>query len=394
LEWEIEIPANTTAEVYLPDGRKEKIGSGKYHYSVNISTRNKAVLSDEFLYEKASFPECHGATIAETSKGDLVTAFFGGTKERNPDCEIWVCCKPKGTTAWTAPVKVADGVLSPIERKACWNPVLFQLPEGELMLFYKIGKDVADWKGYLIRSKDGGKSWSEPEQLPQGFIGPVKNKPEYINGRIICPSSTESGGWKIHFEISDDKGKTWRKIGPLEADKALLTIYQGKNTAENKDDVEAGEAVKDDKDQRVYAIQPSILKHKDGRLQVLARTRNGFLATSWSDDNGGTWSKVTLTDIPNNNSGTDAVTLKDGRFLLLYNDFRTVAGTPKGPRTPLNAAISDDGIHWRNVLTLEGSPISQYSYPSVIQGKDGAIHVVYTWRRQRIKYAKLAANIL
>ena len=112
--------------------------------------------------------------------------------------------------------------------------------------------------------------------------------------------------------------------------------------------------------------------HKDGRLQVLCRTRNARIATAWSNDNGDTWSKVTLLDVPNNNSGTDAVTLQDGRHVLIYNNFSTLPGTPKGPRTPLCVAISEDGINWQPVLTLEDSPISQYSYPSIIQGKDGS----------------------
>ena len=156
LEWDIELPANTTGEVYLPSGRKEMVGSGKHHFSVDIPTRNVAILSDEFLYEKASFPECHGATIVELKNGDLVASFFGGTKERNPDCCLWVCRKPKGTKEWTSPQLAADGVFSikdaqatlagidstctPVtnargkliaRRKACWNPVLFQIPGGE-----------------------------------------------------------------------------------------------------------------------------------------------------------------------------------------------------------------------------------------------------------------------
>lgn len=61
---------------------------------------------------KASFPECHGATIVELKNGDLVASFFGGTKERNPDCCIWVCRKPKGSKEWTAPKLAADGVFS------------------------------------------------------------------------------------------------------------------------------------------------------------------------------------------------------------------------------------------------------------------------------------------
>ena len=139
----------------------------------------------------------------------------------------------------------------------------------------------------------------------------------------------------------------------------------------------------------IYAIQPSILRHADGRLQIICRTRNSKLATSWSSDNGDTWTPVTLIDMPNNNSGTDAVTLKDGRHVLIYNDFATLDGTPKGVRTPLCVAVSDDGLNWTNVITLEDSPVSQYSYPSIIQGKDGKLHAVYTWRRQRVKYAKL-----
>ncbi|RYG43654.1 MAG: sialidase, partial [Chitinophagaceae bacterium] len=61
----------------------------------------------------------------------------------------------------------------------------------------------------------------------------------------------------------------------------------------------------------------------------------------------------------------------------------------KGPRTPLNVAISNDGKKWYAAAILEDSPISQYSYPSVIQSADGMVHVVYTWRRQKIKYVKI-----
>jgi alpha-L-rhamnosidase len=127
----------------------------------------------------------------------------------------------------------------------------------------------------------------------------------------------------------------------------------------------------------------------DGRLQVLMRTRNGKLATSFSSDNGDTWTPVTLTDVPNNQSGTDALTMHDGRHVLIYNDFETVKGTKKGPRTPVSLALSDDGTHWQHWLTLEDSPISQYSYPAIIEGKDGTLHCLYTWRRQRMAYKQV-----
>lgn len=378
LHWEIEIPANTTAEVWLPDGKVKNVGSGIYTFDCSIPHKDAKILRDEFLYEYAPFYSAHASTITELKNGDLLAAYFGGTWERNPDCSIWVSRRRKGADHWDAPVKVADGVLSSTaegtkggaaERKACWNPVLFTMPDGEILLFFKIGKNVPDWQGWVVKSYDNGKTWTRKEMLPKGFIGPVKNKPELIGDRLICPSSTEGKWWTFHVEIYDVKTKQWKYVGPVPADSALLTD--------------------DGKMHPIKCIQPSILRLGDGRLKVLMRTHNGKLATSYSRDNGDTWSTVTLTDIPNNQSGTDAVTLKDGRHVLVYNDFETVMGTKKGPRTPLRLAISDDGEHFRPYVTLEDSPVDQYSYPAVIQGSDGNLHVVYTWRRLRIAYKEI-----
>ncbi len=318
----------------------------------------QGIITDEFIYEKAPFPECHASTIAATDKG-LVAAFFGGTKERNPDVGIWVCRKDKDANTWTAPVEVANGIQADGKRFACWNPVLYQVPGGELMLFYKVGPNVAGWKGYLIISRDAGVTWSTPQNLPEGFLGPVKNKPVRLgNGTLLCPSSTEGNGWKVHFELTADNGKTWKKIGPISGN-------------------------------GIDAIQPSVLFHKDGRLQILCRSKNRVVAESWSADQGQTWSPLAASALPNNNSGTDAVTLADGRQLIVYNHVKTPEGEKKGARTPLNVALSDDGKNWQAALILEDSPISQYSYPSVIQTPDGFVHIVYTWRRERIKYVKI-----
>ena len=367
LDWDVTVPSNTTADVCLPNGETKTIGSGSYHFSVDIPSSHPAIVKDEFLYTKAPFPEAHASTIVETKKGDLVVAYFGGTKERNPDVCIWVSRKPKGADVWSAPMMVADGVF-PEGRHACWNPVLYEMPDGELWLFFKIGPSVSEWTGWLTKSKDGGKTWSKREPLPDGFLGPIKNKPELINGCLLCPSSTEDNGWRFHMEIYDLKTKQWKYVP-----------------------VESTEAIKTDDNQLhpIDCIQPSILKLKDGRLQVLMRTHNAHIATSYSSDNGNTWTAVTLLDIENNQSGTDAVTLQDGRHVLIYNNFETLPLTKKGVRTPCSIALSDDGTHWHHALTLEDSPIDQYSYPAIIQGRDGTLHCVYTWRRQRIAYKQI-----
>ena len=128
------------------------------------------------------------------------------------------------------------------------------------------------------------------------------------------------------------------------------------------------------------AIQPTILRFGD-TLRILCRTQQKRISTATSTDNGLTWSKMTLTDLPNPNSGIDAVTLKDGRGLLVYND------TERG-RSPLNVAVSKDGTSWKQVVTLENQP-GEYSYPAVIQAADGRVHITYTWKRRTVKYVEL-----
>lgn len=370
LYWHVEIPANTTANIHLPDSSMQ-IGSGAYDFEYKLPQRGQQVVCDEFLYKQASFPECHSASIVETKKGDLVATYFGGTKERNPDVCIWVSRKPKGSKDWTKPVMVADGVgimngngLSnePGQREACWNPVLFETPKGELQLYFKIGPNVAGWKGWRITSKDGGKTWSKRERLPDDIYGPIKNKPVLVGNRLISPTSDERDGWKLYFEISDDMGRTWRRTAFVEAEKG------------------------------VKAIQPTIIMLPDGRLEALCRTRSRHIGVTYSSDNGETWSKLQLIDTPNNNSGIDAVTLQDGTFAMICNDWPIEPTKEKGARTPLSILRSADGIHWNHWITLEDSPILQYSYPSIIQSRDGNIHVVYTWRRQRIKHVELKVH--
>jgi predicted neuraminidase len=314
----------------------------------------QGIVKDEFIFEKAPYPECHAATIAETKQG-LVAAWFGGTKERNPDVCIWVSRMVNGK--WTEAINVANGIQNDSLRYACWNPVLYQVPNGNLILFYKIGPAPSKWKGFLKTSTDGGISWSAQIAMPDSSLGPVKNKPVMLkNGTIIAPSGTENKGAKVHFELSDDMGKTWKVEKPVEADKTFKTL------------------------------QPTILIHKDGSLQVLCRSQNRAILETWSMDNGITWSPLAKTSLPNNNSGIDGVTLKDGRQMLVYNHVLPPGTLAKGARTPLNVAISKDGKTWYATLILEDSPISQYSYPSVIQTSDGMVHVVYTWRRQLIKH--------
>ncbi|WP_418262457.1 exo-alpha-sialidase [Flavobacterium faecale] len=331
------------------------------HSALQNKTWKEGVVTEEFLFEEAPYPSCHAATIVEATNGDLIASWFGGTHERNPDVCIYVSIKSKGSDKWSEGVQVADGVMKEGPRLPTWNPVLYQIPKGDLLLFYKIGPSPSTWWGMLIRSSDNGKTWSNPEKLPEGFLGPIKNKPVLLaNGTLLCPSSIEGDGWHLRMESTPDFGKTWQ-MGD--------TVSRGKDT--------------------INAIQPSILFHKGKKLQAIGRTRNRHLFSTFSKDNGITWSDISLLNMPNNSSGTDAVTMKNGQHALIYNHVWPNKDQIKGIRSPLNIAISKDGINWDAALVLEDSRIGQYSYPSIIQGADGMLHCIYTWRRQRIKYVKI-----
>lgn len=316
---------------------------------------NQAIVKSEFIYDviNVSFPSCHASTIAETSDG-LIAAWFGGTAEKDPDVGIWVSRFVNGS--WTAPVEVANGVQHKNLRYPTWNPVLFNYGD-EIYLFYKDGPSPREWWGEYKISKDNGITWSRAIRLPEEIAGPIKNKPILLaNGDLICPSSTEDNGWQIHMEITSDRGLTWEKTPPLN----------------------------DGKKYRV--IQPTLLVHPGGKLQALCRSGNKKIITTWSEDNGRTWTELEPLELTIPNSGIDAVNLKDGRFVLIYNNVNP--GNSWGDRNILNLAVSDDGINWKAGVLLENDPDkdTEYSYPAIIQTKDGMIHITYTWNRKMIKH--------
>jgi predicted neuraminidase len=325
-----------------------------------------SILNTEFIYDSGPYPQIHATTLAETPCG-LVAAWFGGTAEKNPDVCIWLSRQQNG--AWTPSVETANGVQTDGTRHPTWNPVLFQPKEGPLMLFYKVGPNPEQWSGEMKTSDDHGKTWSPARRLPEGILGPIKNKPVQLpNGDILCPSSNETqekpSKWSVHFERSSDLGSTWQKIGPV------------------NDGVQ------------IQAIQPSILFLGEDRLLALGRSRQNQVFEVRSQDSGRTWEPMTLGSLPNNNSGTDAVTLADGRHLLVYNHTTPTPPRWGGPRSPLNIAISNDAASWQAALVLEDEKGAEFSYPAVIQSADGMVHITWTWKRQRIRHAVINPDLL
>jgi len=310
-----------------------------------------AVLASEFIYESASFPSCHASTVVETEDG-LLAAWFGGSYESHPDVSIY--CSRNHGSGWSEPVLAADGVVSDSLRYPCWNPVLFQLQDGAIVLFYKVGPNPREWWGEYKLSLDGGLSWGEAVSLPEGMLGPIKNKPIAVSGRILYPTSVEytPDNWKVFVESSGTDLSGWETI-------AL------DNNGFN-------------------AIQPAFFLYK-GKLEMLCRTQEGVLARAVSRDGGKTWTPLQATALENNNSGIDGVVTADGLRLLVCNPLRE-------GRNKLALMGSYDGVSWRTLLSLEDEEKGEFSYPAIVVRQDGTVDITYTYNRERIKHVRLRIN--
>lgn len=325
---------------------------------INTAIAQVKVLQSGFIFDEAPFKACHASTLVELSNHQLMSAWFAGSNEGNKDVCIWIATKQG--KKWSKPRMVADGVQNDTLRYPCWNPVLFKAKNGLLFLHYKVGPNPRTWWAEVKTSKDNGQTWSKAKKLPEGFLGPIKNKPIQLkNGAILYPSSTESldeKTWHIHLEKSDQNGGNLKKIA-----------------------IDCG---------NFGVIQPSILQYPDGRLQLLCRSRQNVIVSSWSTDQGQTWSKLEALNLPNPNSGTDAVSLKNNLQLLVYNPLNAGKDWWEG-RSVLKLASSTNGLDWKDIYTLENHQQGEYSYPSIIQSSDGTIHISYTSERKKIKYLQL-----
>ncbi|RLE37017.1 hypothetical protein DRJ23_06510, partial [Candidatus Acetothermia bacterium] len=218
------------------------------------------------------------------------------------------------------------------------------------------------------------RSWTDLELLVEtkGLLG--RNKPFHEDGVWILPVEWERA-WSAAFLRSTDDGETWEIIGDL------------------------GRAA------GAHLIQPTVIRRSNGALLAYMRSQEGYIYRSESRDLGETWTVPVPTSLPNNNSGIDMVRLRSGLLALVHNpvglppappglDERWPARMPVGfdrwgPRSPLVVSFSpDDGDTWPWSVTLEEGP-GEYSYPTVIQGRDGTLHITYTYRRAAIRHVEI-----
>ncbi|SCW80085.1 BNR repeat-like domain-containing protein [Rhizobium mongolense subsp. loessense] len=186
------------------------------------------------------------------------------------------------------------------------------------------------------------------------------------------------------------------------------------------------------------AVHMNILALGKGRMIAFFRNRfSKNVLSAASEDDGESWSRPRPINLPNNNSSIQAVLLKDGRIAMAYNHSNIETsnarrrslydeiesdqikmGAPAAvtpgrkavwgvPRAPLSLAVSNDGgANFDRVVDLDtgdGYCLSnnskdslnrEFSYPSIVEGPDGTLHIAYTYYRRAIKYVRLPTEAL
>ncbi len=335
-----------------------------------------AVGPRQFLRGNGGQPgQCHAVTLAALPGGDLLAAFFAGTREGFGDTAIWLSRRHDGV--WQSPLR-----LMAEEGLAHWNPVLHASGH-RIWLFYKVGATVHVWITRVTVSDDGGATWSVPRPLVPGETaprGPVKNKLLVLaDGAWLAPASTEDDRhWDAFVDRSADEAASWNRCEvPIAHDvhRTAAADAPWRGLSE--------QALWESDPARTFAwdgvIQPSLWQSAPGRVHMLLRSTRGRIFRSDSDDAGLTWRPAYATTLPNNNSGLDLVRLPGGELVLACNP---VAGN-WASRSPLVLLVSaDNGKSWAQEAVLEDAD-GEFSYPAVIE-HDGRLLVGYTWNRTDI----------
>lgn len=298
-------------------------------------------------------------SMAELANGDLICVFNAGNYENSEDQTDYTIWLKKGASAWTKPVPTFDK-----EGLKYANPVVHVDERGKVYLFYTVvyGQAFEMSRIRMRTSDDNGKTWGPYSELSQpdypyqtGTIVAIKPI-RLANGEIMLPLNRESydpdpkKGWFSVFAFSSDEGKTWTESEP---------IYSLPGN-----------------------IQPAPQQMPDGSIICYFRPRGGRheIWKSTSFDNGRTWLPLEKGGIPNPSTRSDFVFTDQGNFVIACNNDPI-------ERSPFIVALSEDrGETWHKKKVLESGP-SWYCYASVIQTRDGKIHVAYDYRRQQIKHA-------
>lgn len=349
----------------------------------------------------------HAAFIERLEGDTLACLWFGGTLEGKSDISVYSSVLSPGAAGWGAAARLSDD-----PDRSEQNPVLWRDGAGMLHLFHT-AQPSGNQDECVIRARpvtfDGTLRGGAPRDiaLPKG---------SFIRGRFV---QRRDGAWMMPvFRCISRAGERWNGSH----DTAAVAVSHDNGQTWDMAAVPGS----------VGSVHMTIVPlDGDHMVAFYRRRQSDFVHRSESMDGGFTWSAPTPTDVPNNNSSINVIRLADGRLAMvcnpisaamsadrrvsLYDEIEEGDDRPDAtggcapiwgvPRAPLALCVSGDGGKtWplRSIIDdSSGSCLSnnsedgrnkELSYPYLLEGRGGELHVAYTYFRRAIKYVRLPAG--
>jgi predicted neuraminidase len=311
-------------------------------------------------------PSAHSATLAELPDGRVAAAWFAGSAEGARDVAIHFATFDGRD--WSAPRPIvtreqAQRDAGRLVRKL-GNPVLAAGGDGRLHLWF-VSVGYGGWAGSAINhasSADGGLSWSPAARR---VTSPFWNLSTLVR---TPPLRLADGGWGLpaYHEFAAKRAEWLR----LAADGRVLDKARIPGAART--------------------LQPAVAAFDHSRAIAMMRDAGpaNRIPLALTNDAGATWQPAHATTLPNPNASVALLRLADGRLLLAWNP-------QAANRDKLALSVSRDaGATWSAPRLVEDAAAGEFSYPALLQGRDGTIHLAYTWQRKAIKHLAFAPSWL
>ena len=349
----------------------------------------------------------HAAFIERMDDGTLACLWFGGSLEGKSDISIHASVLAAGAARWGEAVQLSDD-----PDRSEQNPVLWRTGRGEWQLFHT-AQPSGNQDECLLRARpislDGALKGGQPRdiELPLG---------SFIRGRFVRRAD---GAWMMPiFRCISRPGQRWNGSH----DTAAVGVSHDEGQTWSMHEVPGS----------IGSVHMTIVPlDGDHMVAFYRRRQSDFVHRSESRDGGITWSAPAPTDVPNNNSSINVIRLRDGRLAMLCNPTSAATSADRRvslydeieegddrpdasggcspiwgvPRAPMTLCISGDGGKtWPIRRIVDDSPGTclsnnsidgrnkELSYPYLLEGEGGELHLAYTYFRRAIKYVRLPAG--
>lgn len=353
----------------------------------------------------------HASFLHRRADGSLICAWFGGSLEGKSDISIYASVLPKGASTWGPPQRLSS---DPDHSEQ--NPVLFQAPDGRLLLIHT-SQPSGNQDECRIRMTEIATDAADPTRLTAAE-GRYLDLPRgsFVRAPVVVRAD---GAWLLPiFRCIPRPGQKWNGSH----DTAAIGISRDAGATWSLDELPNS----------IGCVHMSPVPLDATRTAAFFRRRQAdFVYRTESMDQGLTWAIPAPTDLPNNNSSIAALTLDDGRIAIICNPVNAAASPdrrtslydelgeqddrpeadPTGgcapvwgvPRAPVTVCISSDGgLTFPQRIQIENGPGTclsndstdgrnkEMSYPWLLADQDGSLHIAYTYHRRAIKYVRLA----